>query len=422
MFLKPRMMERRRRGLVTKPTVVVPNDSIAEQFERQWLQAYPNARLLTAGSAELADDKKKGRNGRAEFVARVATGDWDAVIITKEAFQRIPLPEDAQEDFLRAELDALEVEKRSHIDSLGPSMTKRLENAMESAEQRLQSRLAEIERDVQGMTLADAGVDYLVVDEAQNYKNGMVNSAIPDLAIEGAHRSIDLDMKLAWLQKQHGSARVVLATATPWTGKFSEVYLWLRRLGHDLPRFDAWARTFVTSASYMEMTPGGTLRPKTRTRGTINEPELWRQIRLTSDVKMQADLRLGGFSGDLRPTHGTGCPQPLGEAAVDRLAAARVVEREVDRLVRETCMEASPGSWRRSQPAICSGDQHRASLASTSARRAGRWASLAGLGDRRDTSERCNESVTLLARRRCRRGRGRARRLRGAGQRSCRSW
>lgn len=286
------MMERRRRGLATKPMVVVPNDSIAEQFERQWLQAYPNARLLTAGSAELADDKKKGRNGRAEFVARVATGDWDAVILTKEAFQRIPLPEDAQEDFLRAELDALEAEKRSHIDVLGPSMTKRLESAMEAAEQRLKSRLADIERDVAGMTLADAGVDYLVVDEAQNYKNGMVNSAIPDLVIEGAHRSIDLDMKLSWLQKKHGSARVVLATATPWTGKFSEVYLWLRRLGHDLPRFDAWARTFVTSASFMEMTPGGTLRPKTRTRGTINEPELWRQIRLTSDVKMQADLRL----------------------------------------------------------------------------------------------------------------------------------
>lgn len=286
------VMERHRRGLANKPVVVVPNDSIAEQFEREWLQAYPGARLLTGTSTDLASDKKKGSNGRAEFVARVATGEWDAVIMTKESFQSIPLPAEIQERFLNAELDDLRAEKDAHAATMSDSMTKRIESAMENAKQRLEKRLNEIPRDTAGMTFVDAGFDFVVVDEAQNYKNGLINSAIPDLEIEGSNRAIDLDMKLGHLQDRFGSARVVLATATPWTGKFSEVYLWQRRLGHHMPRFDQWARTYVTQETYLERTPGGTLRGTSRTRRVINEPELWRALRLTSDIKMKRDLNL----------------------------------------------------------------------------------------------------------------------------------
>jgi N12 class adenine-specific DNA methylase len=285
------IMERRRRGLVNKPVVVVPNDSIAEQFEREWLQAYPAARLLTGTSTDLATTSR-GRDGRAEFVARVATGDWDAVIMTKESFQRIPLHPEAQEDFLGRELDDLRAAKEDNRTSMSQTMTKRLELVIAKAEERLTACLAEIDRDVTGVTLRDSGIDFVVVDEAQNYKNGLVTSALPDLGIDGAHRSIDLDMKLAWLADRHSTPRVVLATATPWTGKFSEVYLWQRRLGHQLPPFDVWARTYCTSESFMEMTPGGTLRGKTRMRRVINEPELWQSLRLTSDIKMKADLNL----------------------------------------------------------------------------------------------------------------------------------
>jgi DNA primase catalytic core len=285
------VMERHRRGLANKPVVVVPNDSIAEQFEREWLQAYPGARLLTGTSADLAT-KTKGRNRRAEFVARVATGNWDAVIMTKEAFQSIPLPPEIQEQFLSAELDELRAEKTANAAAMSDSMTKRIETAMENAEQRLQRRMDAIPRDTAGITFTDAGFDFVVVDEAQNYKNGLINSAIPDLVIEGSNRAIDLDMKLAHLQDTCGSARVVLATATPWTGKYSEVYLWQRRLGHQMPRFDVWARTYVTQEQYLEMSPGGALRPKTRTRGPINEPELWLSLQLTSDIKMKQDLNL----------------------------------------------------------------------------------------------------------------------------------
>ncbi len=285
------VMERHRRGLADKPVIVVPNDSIAQQFEREWLQAYPGARLLTGTSDELAENQK-GRHRRAEFVARVATGDWDAVIMTKESFQSIPLPAEIQKGFLQAELDDLRAEKEAHADSMSQSMTKRIESAMEKATERLERRLAAIERDVEGVSFTEAGFDFIVVDEAQNYKNGLVPSAIEDLVIPGSNRAIDLDMKLGYLHDTHGTARAVLATATPWTGKYSEIYLWQRRLGHRMPRFDEWARTYVTVAQYMEMAPGNKLRTKTRTRRPINEPELWWSLRLTSDVKMQAELGL----------------------------------------------------------------------------------------------------------------------------------
>ena len=92
-------------------------------------------------------------------------------------------------------------------------------------------------------------------------------------------------MKPGWLAETHGSPRAVLATATPFTNTFSEIYLW-RRLGHQLPAFDVWARTHCTSETFMEMTPGGAPRAKTRLRRMINEPEPWRSLRLTSNIKI----------------------------------------------------------------------------------------------------------------------------------------
>lgn len=328
------VMERRRRGLTAKPAVVVPNDSIAEQFEREWLQAYPSARLLTATSADLTSTQG-GRDKRAELVARVATGDWDAVIMTKESFQRIPLHPEAQEQFLAAELDALRDAKQATSGSLSHTMTKRLETAMAAAEERLKKRLAGIDRDTTGVTLRDSGIDFLVIDEAQNYKNGAVASSLPGLAIDGADRSLDLDMKLAWLADTHHAPRAVLATATPFTNTFSEIYLWQRRLGHHLPAFDVWARTYCTSESFMEMTPGGNLRAKSRMRRIINEPELWQSLRLTSDIKMKADLNLP------TPTLRGGQVQII---TVPAATEARIVTLDLARRERQLSGRAEKGA------------------------------------------------------------------------------
>ncbi|MEU0529192.1 AAA family ATPase [Amycolatopsis tolypomycina] len=286
------LMESRRRGLITKPCVVVPNDSIAASFHEHWMLAYPNANVLIGTSDKLADDKKKDKNGRLDFVGQIAANEFDAIIMTKESFQRIPAPPEAEERFLRAELDDLQNELESKADTFSKSMTKKIETAVANAAAALEARLANIDRDVAGMTLADAGIDKLAIDEAQNYKNGFVLSRIPDLVIPGAARSIDLDVKLAWLQETYGTARVILASAYPWTGKFSELYLWQRRLGQQLPRFDVHARTFVVSEQYLEYTPGGTMRAKTRTRKPINQTELWRAIQVLSDIRMHEDLNL----------------------------------------------------------------------------------------------------------------------------------
>ncbi|WP_406639151.1 DEAD/DEAH box helicase family protein [Amycolatopsis sp. WGS_07] len=290
------VMERRRRGLARTPVVVVPNDSIADQFQRDWGQAYPGARVLMGTTDHLSGDKRKksknGRDARAQFIANVATRDVDAVIMTKESFESIPMPYDLQKAFLQAELDDLRAEKEAHADSMSKTMTKRIEGAMENAESRLRTRISEIKRDTTGIDFVMTAFDFVVVDEEHYFKNGMVNSSIPGLSIEGSHRAIDLDMKLQYLQDRHGGPRCVLATATPWTGTVSEIYLWLRRLGHDLPRFDAWARTYVTLKKTNEMTPGGNLKPKMRPRRIINEPELWHALRVTSDIKMKEELPL----------------------------------------------------------------------------------------------------------------------------------
>lgn len=286
------VMERRRRGLSTKPVVVVRNDALVDQFEREWRQAYPNARLLTGTSADLAD-QKKGRNKRAEFVALTATNDYDAIIITKEAFESIPLKPEAQERFLNRELDNLRAIQAEAVENrlLDESLAKKFENALASLEARVQRRLDGIDRD-SGVCFEETGIDYVVVDEAQDFRNGMLGTNLEGLAIPGSNRAIDLDMKLDQLTEVHGGPRCCLATATPFTNRLTEIYLFLRRLGADLLPFDEWARSYVILDYFMEMTAGGQLKQVPRMRATINEPELWHAIRLHGDVKMQAELGL----------------------------------------------------------------------------------------------------------------------------------
>jgi N12 class adenine-specific DNA methylase/SAM-dependent methyltransferase len=287
------VMERRRRGLTNKAIVVVRNDSIAEQFERQWRSAYPSAQVLTATSDDFTT--KGGVDKRAEFVGRVTTGSWDAIIITKDAFQRIPLSADTQREFIQRELDDIRTLRARKNTGLSESATKKTERVLAAAEERLTARLDVVRRDTTGVSFEQTGIDQVVVDEAQDFKNGLVVSKLPDLGIPGSDRAIDLDLKLMWLAERHGHACAVLATATPFTGKFSEVYLWLRRLGHDLAPFDEWARNFIVADSFTEVTPSGGLRPKIRMRRMINEADLWTMLRLTSDVRMADALTIPGL-------------------------------------------------------------------------------------------------------------------------------
>ncbi|MBA2717275.1 MAG: helicase [Propionibacteriales bacterium] len=283
-------MELKRLGMATKPAVVVPNHML-EQFSREWLQLYPQARLLAASSQDLAGEKRRA------FVARVATNDWDAVVLTRTAFERLPLSEQAQADYVTREIDAL----RAMLDGSrgGQGLTvKRLERMVMAGEERLAARL-DGPRDP-GIVFEQTGIDYLVVDEVHDYKNLRTASNIRDAAIDGSKRSSDLHMKTEYLRSRHGDRVITAATATPIANSVTEAHVMQRLLRPDLLRdagvedFDSWAATFGQTVTEIEMAPtgGGSYRMQTRFARFQNVPEMLRMWHVFADVKTPEDLKL----------------------------------------------------------------------------------------------------------------------------------
>ena len=183
-------MELRRLHLARKPAIIVPNHML-EQFSREFLQLYPQAKILVTQREDLQADRRR------QFVARCATGDWDAVIMSRSAFERIPMSAEAQRAYLDAELDRM----RDFIQASkeGDGLTvKRLEGALLRAEERLKAKLDSVKDP--GITFEATGIDYLFVDEAHGYKNLRTPSNIPDAAIDGSMRAADLDMKISYLR------------------------------------------------------------------------------------------------------------------------------------------------------------------------------------------------------------------------------
>lgn len=280
-------MELRRLGLVTKPAVVVPNHML-EQFQREWLQLYPHAKLLAASTQDLAGDK------RARFTARAATGDWDGIILTRGSFKRLDVSHDTIRRYTDDEMTLLRSQKKA-IDDAGLSV-KQLEGQIAAAEERLKRRL-ESPRDA-GVTFEETGIDYLCVDELHDYKNLTTASTLPGAAIQGSMRATDLHMKLHYLRRTHGNRVITGATATPIANSMSEAYVTQRYLRPDLLEaaglvdFDTWAATFGQVTSALEFTPAGTLKLRARFARFVNVPELLRMWHMAADVKTAEDLNL----------------------------------------------------------------------------------------------------------------------------------
>ncbi|MGL5823377.1 MAG: SNF2-related protein, partial [Nocardioides sp.] len=328
--------ELRRMGLVSKPAVVVPNHML-EQFSREWIQAYPQARILAASTTDLAGDKRR------LFVARAAANDWDAVIMTQGAFKKIGLsPEfgaayiDAQLNELRTALTAARAD--------GASMSvKRIEKRILTVGERYKKAL-DLPRDP-GISFQNTGIDYLIVDEAHMYKNLATESNISDAAIAGSQQATDLHMKLEYLRGRHGGRVATMATATPLANSITEAYIMQRYLRPDLlaaagiTSFDGWAATFGSQVTGIEMGPAGGFRLKTRFAKFQNVPEMLRMWRVFADVKTGADLNLP--VPQLAPRPGDGVrdvetvvlpPTPELEAYIARIAdrAELVANRAVD--------------------------------------------------------------------------------------------
>lgn len=309
--------EMRRMGLIRKPGYVVPNHML-EQFTREFLERYPQARVLAIGADEVKNDKDGEK--RRDVVARAATGDWDAVILTQGAFKRIPVSSETERSYLEAEAEPLrrsvqrrrdEVEREVRAanpgngeaelaelvrDALGKDTTvKELEGLVERAEERVKEHQVATERDP-GLTFEQTGIDYLFVDEAHTYKNLRTSSRIQGMGIPGSQIATDLHMKLHHLRSKHDRV-ATLATATPIANSVSEAYTMMRYVRPDLledmgiETFDEFAANFGEVVSRLEVAPTGGLRQHSRFAKFVNIPELLRAWLIASDVKTADDLK-----------------------------------------------------------------------------------------------------------------------------------
>lgn len=287
-------MELKRRGLVKKPAVVVPNHML-EQFTREWQQAYPSAALLAAGTEDLKGDKRR------QFVARAAANEWDGVVLTHNAFESLAVKPETAEAYTKAQVADLRealvhVQAEEDAGAQNRARTiKNIEQAISNFEARVESVRAK--GDLAGLTFEETGIDYLCVDEAHMFKNLYTASRIQGAGIQGSMRASDLDMKLNYLRETYGERVVTMATGTPIANSIAEAHVMMRYLRPDLldqqgiRHFDSWATTFGEVVTRFEPDAGGTLKARDRFAKFKNVPEilgLWQQF---ADVKLSDDLK-----------------------------------------------------------------------------------------------------------------------------------
>jgi N12 class adenine-specific DNA methylase/predicted RNA methylase len=304
--------ELRRLGLITKPAIVVPNH-LVEQFRNEFLQLYPQARVLAAGMGDVT------RLGRGTFLGRVANGDWDAVIISQSVFARIPLSIDAQKAYFERQSEQIRIWLDSAREQGGLTV-KRLETALARQEEAIKKHM-EARRD-DGLVFEECGLDYLCIDEADMYKNLLTPSANQDLAIIGkkaSKRATDLDMKIDYLRSSRGERVVTFSTGTPIANSLTESYVMQSYLRPDvlvdagLECFDQWAATFTQQVTEIEVAPTGGYRLKTRIAKFDNVPELLRMFHIFADIQTAEDLQLP------TPELATGAAQTVKVAASHEL-------------------------------------------------------------------------------------------------------
>lgn len=276
------VMEQKRLGLVRKPAVVVPNHML-EQFSREFLQLYPGARVLAASTDDLTKERRR------QFIARASTEDWDAIIMTRGAFYKLPASDTTLQRYLDQEVKPMRDWLTTNRDSAAASTVKQTEKQIQRHEEQIKECIAKIRKDVdQGVSFDETGIDYLAVDELHDFKNLATASSIPGAAIGGSKRATDLHAKVWDLRQRYGARAIVGATATPIANSITEMHVMTRYLNPEvldkagLTAFDAWAATFGSTVTKVEMSPdGGGLRERTRFAKFANVPELltmWAEV------------------------------------------------------------------------------------------------------------------------------------------------
>ncbi|MDO8545518.1 MAG: hypothetical protein Q7S40_34175 [Opitutaceae bacterium] len=287
-------MELKRLGLARKPMFVVPNHMLG-QFSSELLLLYPGANILVAGKDDFASA------GRRELMSRIATNNWDAVIVTHSGFERLPISTAAQRKFFKAQLADLEDCIREQKSGGGTRMVKEIERAKKRLEFKLHTLAAEHRKD-DTLTFEELGVDRLFVDEAQAFKNLFYvtkMTRVAGLPQSASERAFDMLLKVQHIQQLNGGGGVVFATGTPITNTMAEMFTMQRYLQMDvlvkkrLQHFDSWAATFGETVTAMELAPDGAgYRLNTRFARFVNVPELMHLFRQTADVQTAAMLKL----------------------------------------------------------------------------------------------------------------------------------
>ena len=283
-------MEQRRLGLVDKPAFIVPNHML-DQFARELLQLYPSARVLVATREDASPA------GRKQFVARCATGSWDAVVLTHSSFERIPLAAATRAEFTAERMEQFRAAIAESAAAKGLTV-KRLEATLARLEARHQELAAAHKKD-DGATFEQTGIDFVFCDEAHAFKNKAFPTRIQGVGGAGSKRSEDLDTKLWWLRRRHGSRAACFATATPIANSIAELYVaqtYLQPAALDaagIGGFDAWAATFAATVASLELSPdGGSYRLTHRLARYRNVPELVTLARQVADVRTSDQLDL----------------------------------------------------------------------------------------------------------------------------------
>ncbi|MBK7998090.1 MAG: DEAD/DEAH box helicase family protein [Verrucomicrobia bacterium] len=287
-------MELKRLGLARKPMFSVPNHMLG-QFSTELLTLYPGANILVAGKEDFESQNRK------KLFSRIATGNWDAVIVTHSGFERIPLARETQERFFEEQLHELEMIRRQHADSSNRRLVKEIEKAKKRLEAKLQALAAEHKKD-NTLTFEELGVDRVFVDEAHYFKNLFYvtkMTRIAGLPQTASERAFDMYLKVRHIQSLNGGGGVVFATGTPIANSMAEMFTMQRYLQpealkqHHLHHFDSWAATFGEPVTAMELSPDGAgYRLNTRFARFINVPELMQMFRQSADVQTAAMLNL----------------------------------------------------------------------------------------------------------------------------------
>ena len=289
-------MELRRLGKARKPCHIVPNH-ILEQYTAEFLRAYPSAKVLMATKDDLSGDRRRTK------LSRIATGDWDAVIITHSSFERIPPSQAFMESFINTELERIEDALRQmRSASRGNRIVKELARAKKQWQAKL-LKLSRKDKKDDILTFEDLGIDWLFIDEAHFFKNLYRLSKmtrIAGLPNSNSERAFDLFVKTRLIMEQRGdSSGLVFATATPIANSMAELWVMQRYLQprtlerYMVDAFDTWAGSFGESVTALEVAPDGSgYRMHTRFSRFVNLPELMTMFREVADIQTKEDLNL----------------------------------------------------------------------------------------------------------------------------------